>query len=81
MLHGDIQYLFFTSRDSDVARVFGCEPTAINDFAFCGHNSPPMVMLAHSLASFSDKVNPAVLTSPKPIDGLKLMPGVPHPPQ
>jgi hypothetical protein len=40
MLHGDIQHLFFVSRYSDVAWTFGWEPTAINDFAVCGHDSP-----------------------------------------
>jgi hypothetical protein len=59
MLHGDIQHLFFVSRDSDVARLFGWKPTAINDFAICGHDSSPVLMLAHSIVSFSDKFNTA----------------------
>jgi hypothetical protein len=36
MLYGDIQYVFFVSGDSDVARVFGWEPTTIDDFAVAG---------------------------------------------
>ena len=43
MLNGNIQDLFFVSRNRDVAWFFGWEPTAIDDFAVAGHDSPPVM--------------------------------------
>lgn len=41
VLNGDVQHLFFVSRNRHVARRLGWEPTAINHFTVLGHYSPP----------------------------------------